>query len=357
MAGASIIESTKTGLLGIPVTASVTYSTLCQIKAGQASCEARTNIRWYKSDGTASAVTPLSSGTFTALSTSAWTAVLQNAVTSPSDAAFAAVEIEWRHTVTSVVGHFINVDTVVFARTNQAAWGPGSGSTNIKWVVERSEDLGASWYPIWGGSYNSPITSKSPSDIRVRIRDRAAQLGEFGQQVFYRVYAIGYDTNGLPVYSLPTLVDPNNSQYIVTDSGFIRDPYDPQWDQPLHIIAYPRKFSVQGEMYAAQGSVAGKVVYDTSPVTEVIDFQVWQDTMDLNLKLQTILLSKRMLHVQTGLGPKWYLQPFGDITIEQVKASPPLGLFTDKAVRWFQRYSFSAVAIQPPDFVNYASTF
>lgn len=357
MAGINVIESTKTGNAGTAVIPSVTYSTYCQIKAGNASLEARTNIRWYQASGAASAITPLSNGAFTALSTTAWTVVQQNAITSPADAAFAAIEIEWRHTVTTTVGMFVNVDTVVFARTNQAAWGPGGSSTNIKWVVERSEDLGGSWYPIWGGNYDNPIASKSPSDIRVRIRDRAAQLGEFGQQVFYRVYAIGFDSNGQPVYSLPTLIDPTNSQYIVSETGFIRDPWDPTWDQPLHIMAYPRKFSVQGDMYAAQGAVAGKVVYDTSPVTEVINFEVWQDTMDLNLKLQTILLSKRILHIQTGLGPKWYVQPFGDITIEQLRAAPPIGQFNDKAIRWFQKYTFSAVAIQPPDFVSYASIF
>lgn len=348
MAGISVIETTEQ----VGVTPSVTYSTLSQMKAGNASLEARTNIRWYQASHAASAITPVSNGSFTALSTTAWTPVLLNAATSPADAAFGAVEVEWRHTVTTTVGMFINVDNIVFSRSNQAAWGPGGASTNIKFVIERSVDNGLSWEAVWGQNYDNPVPARSQSDTRVIIRDRATQLNN--PRVMYRCYAIGYDTNNLAVYSLPTITAAGACPAVVTATGFMRVPESTFWDSTLWVESYQRTYALGGEPYAPQGSDYGVVQYDTAPQVETVDYTVWCiGTNALNF-LVGMLMLKNTLMIQLAVNIVRYVRPVGDISIVPVKAAPVLedALINTASVRVVNKVSFRAVTIQSPNFVT-----
>jgi hypothetical protein len=300
VAGISVIETTEQ----VAVTPSVTYSTLTQMKAGNASLEGRTNIRWYQASHAASAITPVSNGAFTALSTTAWTPVLLNAVTSPADAAFGAVEIEWRHTVTTTVGMFINVD--------------------------------------------NPAPARSQSDTRIIIRDRATPLNN--ATLRYRCYAIGYDTNNLPVYSLATVTTAGTVPPVLSTTGFMREPENTFWDGPLQIDSYSRGYALGGEPFAPQGSDYGMVQYDTSPMVETIDYTIWCiGSTALNLLLNQLMLRKTLL-VQLALNSVRYIRPMGDATFVQVLAAP---LSTDvAAVRSVHKVTFRAVTIQPPNYIT-----
>jgi hypothetical protein len=344
VAGISVIETTEQ----VAVTPSVTYSTLTQMKAGNASLEGRTNIRWYQASHAASAITPVSNGAFTALSTTAWTPVLLNAVTSPADAAFGAVEIEWRHTVTTTVGMFINVDNTVLSRSTQAAWGPGGATTNIKFVIERSADGGSSWEAVWGQNYDNPAPARSQSDTRIIIRDRATPLNN--ATLRYRCYAIGYDTNNLPVYSLATVTTAGTVPPVLSTTGFMREPENTFWDGPLQIDSYSRGYALGGEPFAPQGSDYGMVQYDTSPMVETIDYTIWCiGSTALNLLLNQLMLRKTLL-VQLALNSVRYIRPMGDATFVQVLAAP---LSTDvAAVRSVHKVTFRAVTIQPPNYIT-----
>jgi hypothetical protein len=347
MAGVEVIVTTKTGNAGVVVAPSLTYSVLFQAKASVASLEAQANIRWYKADGALSAVTPLSSGTYTALSNTAWTAVLLNAATSPSDAAFAAVEIRWRHTVTTVVGQYVNIDNIVISRSTQAAWGPGGASTNIKFVIERSLD-GVSWEPVWGQNYDIPVPARSQSDTRVIIRDRAVQLNNAFLR--YRCYAIGYDASNNPVYSLPTVVATGSVPPVLAKTGFIRYPDNPFWDGQFWVDSYSRTYNIGGETYAPQGSDYGIVQYDTGPQVETIEYTAFAiGTTPLN-NLINLLMMKRTIFVQLAINSVRYIRPVGDATVVQVRASP---LSTDiAAVRTVHKVSFRAITLQPPTYVS-----
>lgn len=346
MAGISVIEQTEE----VAATASQTYSVLTAIKAGNASLEARTNIRWYQASHAASAITPVSNGTFTALSTTAWTSVLLNAASSPADAAFARVEIEWRHTATTTVGMFVNVDNTVFSRSTQAAWGPGGASTNIKFVIERSIDGGFSWEAVWGQNYDNPVAARSQSDTRVIIQDRAVPLNN--PVIVYRCYAIGYDTNNLPVYSLATITAIGSCPPVEAETGFIRMPEQNFWDGTFHVDSYNRGYSLGGETYAPQGSDYGVVQYDTGPQVEKIDYVVWCDgTTPLN-NLINLLMAKTTLYVQLAINSVRYIRPVGDAQVTQVRAAPVQGQLLTSKVRFLHKVQFSAVTIQPPAYVT-----
>jgi hypothetical protein len=345
MAGPTVVISTKTGLNGIPVTPAATYSVLCYAKASVASLQLQTNILWFKSDGTAS-TTPRTSGTLTALVTTAFTAVLLNAATSPADAAFAAVEIVWQHTTTTTVGMYVNVDNIVFSRSTQAAWGPGSGSTNIKFVIEHSFDGGVSWEPVWGQNYDNPVPSRSPSDIRVVIRDRAVQLNKV--DALYRCYAIGVDANGLPVYSLPTVTPV--APPVTATTGFLRMPEDDYYDGTLQVDSYTRTYAMGGQSFAPQGAIYGVVQYDTAPQVETIEYTVWCIDGNATNRLINLLQMKRTLCIQLATNSVRYIRPIGDFSLTPVRAAPRIDEVA--AVRTVNKCTFRAVSLQPPTYVS-----
>lgn len=156
-ASGDMSATTPTGLNGIAVLPSTQYTVLASFRSAVSARATKVQVFWYKANGTAS-TTPSSTSSTVNDTTSSWVQPLLT-VTSPADAAFAAVVVFVTATGGATELHYVD----------QISLAPGAGTTWFRGglvqamataIVERSSDSGVTWSIVRGGSSIAPPASQ-----------------------------------------------------------------------------------------------------------------------------------------------------------------------------------------------------
>lgn len=319
----------------VAVTPSIAYSAIATVNnQAAASRTGKLGIRWYKADNTASAITVLSQGSGVTLGFNTDTAVTVQNVTSPADAAFAALEFEW---TTSVVGDLIRIDDVAMASAATISWSPSGNAFDISFVLERSLDQ-VTWTPVWGMSKLAPHTSDSGAVSQVTIVDRAVPLGT--STVYYRAYAISKFSSA-PIWSA---LATNNIPGMDPIKWFLRR--TTRADKDVRVIA--NQFSIdqasQHEVVEAEGQLTPIVNSSGSPKTQTINVSLMSlDKLTFENTIDA-LAADETLYIQTNLdGYGYYVRVVDSVKRSQRRAANVNGGFSN--VRNVFDISFAAVVV------------
>lgn len=129
---AGVVEAgTSTGASGTAVLAGTQYTAVHSARSAAVTVDAFCRIYWYKADGSASA-TPSSDGTAVALTTGAYTQRTVTA-TSPTDAAFASVQVVWTAVGASEI---VRMDQFGLWAGTSTTWLPPAGLVNAFPVIQ-----------------------------------------------------------------------------------------------------------------------------------------------------------------------------------------------------------------------------
>jgi hypothetical protein len=318
----------------IAVAPSIQYSAICTVQNKVATSRTgKLGIRWYKADNSPSAITVISQGTGVTLGQNTDTFVSVQGVTSPSDAAFAALEFEW---TTSAVGDVLWIDDVAFASTASISWSPSGQNFDISFVLERSTDQ-VTWVPVWGMSKASPKVSDSGAVTQATTVDRAVPLGT--GTIFYRAYAISkFTTNptwsGLASNSIPGM-DPAKSWIRRTSRS----------DHDVRVVTNQLSISkdLKHEVVEAEAQLTPIVNFSNTPKTETISISLMSlDKASFEL-INEALSADETLYLQTNLDGYGYYIRLVDAYQRSQRRSVAGGGFS--TVRNVFDISFSAVVV------------
>jgi len=310
--GGNPIISTPTGLLGYAVLPSTVYSFTCAIRNSSGTGSHRAIIKWYKSDGTPTALTPTVNGTTTACNASTYTEVPNKNVTSPVDAAFVAIQIE---SITMPVGNSYYLQGAALAKAADVFWSPGGSSAGIRFILERKVGSGAYKY-VWGSSRTNPASPLSGVLSAITIRDLAYPIGR--SDVSYRAYAVS-TASGSAVYSSPVLA----SGPSLVSEAWLRDPTLPTRNMNVMLSSWNRDVAVQSQEFIPEGASGAVVTHGSQPNVSRVQLEHWSFTQADYDALLTLLTSKRTLHLQRAIGGECYfVRVVGSVKTSQVLASP-----------------------------------
>lgn len=287
----------------IPVSPSTVYSAVFDAICNVAGRNVKCGIRWYTAGG-AAATTPLHQGSAVGMSIVSYvTASCQN-VTSPANAAFASIEVEW---TTSVAGtDIVNVKNVAFAAAASIAWSPTGNNFDVSFSLEKSLD-GENWEAVWGMSQNNP----RPSDIGVLTEvsgsDRSAFLGVDGVQ--YRAYAVTKFSTA-PLWSSVVV---QSLAPMTIDGWRLRHTTDEEMDivgQPINRFSYSSQLN--NEIVPPEGLDFPVVISNDQPNVSKISFVLILTNQAAMEKALASLRSAETLYVQTNrAGMGYYFKPTG----------------------------------------------
>jgi hypothetical protein len=327
--------TTPTGLSGIPVVAGQTYSAFAKVRKATGSANVTARIAWFKSDGSASAITQYSTIATVSAGTSGWTDLSLSAMTAPADAAFAALQYAY---VVAGAGEAFYMDQIAFSNSTNAAWSPGSTGSGVSFVIERSEDDGATWTGIHGYTLHAPGPGHHPSIATMTDYDRAAGLG-LPRYLKYRAYTV----SGSNVAS--AVGEVTIGSYLKGTGWWLRDPLYPELDMRIAQIELSSVFNVPGEAFYPEGRDQAVVVQANAPLSEMFNIVTWTQTDDEFDNLMTLLRSKHTLLVQSMThGQKWYVRVNGQVSYSQVMA---VGNGVNTVFKPLYKVSASVVEVAP----------
>jgi len=148
--------TTPTGASGVAVLPSTAYIALADFRTAVSVRACKVAIFWYKANGAASDIRASDTSATVNDSTSAWTQASM-AVTSPSDAAFAALVVT---VVSNGAGSELHyVDQISLAPGTSTTWSRGGLLTTTYMLFEYSDDSGTTWKTLRNyGSVTIPST-------------------------------------------------------------------------------------------------------------------------------------------------------------------------------------------------------
>lgn len=272
----TISASTATGASGIAVSANSAYSLVALFKASDTTASGgfRTRIRWYKSDGSASA-TASTASSLTTIAAGAEDTIYLSA-TSPSDAAYAAVAFE---ATTSTSGDTVTfyVDDVLFAER------PSSDLV----AFERSTDDGDTWEEVRAlDNAGQPVTSLSATVYDYEVGN--------GVDVKYRARAL--HDYGASTYSTSDWVETAEIGGWTSTSWVLKAPTRPDLNVSIRLSSLPSQDrAARTSVFQPLGAAESIAVSETRGTASgaiglLVDTVAEREALDAILDLRTPLL-------------------------------------------------------------------
>lgn len=316
-AAGNMAARTPTGLSGFPVLPSTAYSLLSAFRAAVSSRVCRVTAFWYKSDGTASATpsTNVSSGADT---TVGFTNIGGGGVTSPSDAAFCAIQAQVDATGAASEVHY--VDCALIAPGTTTTWSRGGVLSTRRFQVQRSDDGGTTWSDVTRTPVNGALTTYDLSTYAVSTTTQAVTVYDYearrGATIpQYRVRS-SVTISG-SVFSSAWVTAASNSA-MTTTGWWIKDLYDPTYNQalPLDSVVLDWISVERSSVYYPNGQ-ANAIVLSDVPAGErvMLDLYTWTDAGYASL--EAIRAGRNLVLLQSPYGDHLYCSFVGRRVMKQ----------------------------------------
>lgn len=273
----TLSAATATGTNGIAVDPSTAYALGAFLKASDTTTTGgfRLRILWYKSNGNASDVTVSSASDLVTIANGEEDTLYLNA-TSPSDAAYAAVQVE---AVTSTSGDTVTFyfDGVVFTVR------PSSDHVEF----ERSLDDGDTWEPVRAlTAYGQPVSSLSAT----------AYDYETGNGVNAKYRARGISDNGEDTFSFSAYVESSEVTGWTSSDWVLKAPTRPDLNTVIHLQSLPNQDrEARTAVFQPLGSSRSIAISETrgtasGAMSLLVDTEEERDALDEILSVRSPLL-------------------------------------------------------------------
>lgn len=276
----------------------------------------RLAMAWYQNDGsTPSAITARSvQGAFTAMTyDGVYGELVYEDIAAPADALYVYPQVDIRGPFAASA----HLDRLAFAEAEFATWSPGSVIERIYFIVERSEDGGDTWLPVYGYSRELAGEDQDPVASENTIADRASANGIVGIQ--YQAYAVAVSADG-EIFSLPNRN--TDAPNVKATQWWLRDLDDPTLDVAVLVPEASRSWGATLTEWEQQGAEYPKVRYSTLPDKNKLNFSCMVLDSSSYLKVKALLHKKVPLIVQSNLdGMKWYVEVVSEVSETPVRAS------------------------------------
>lgn len=320
-AGGSMSATTPTGVSGVAISPNIAYRILANFRTAVSARSVNVGVKWYKSDGTASA-TPSNTGSNVTDSAANFSTQATLLVTSPADAAYAAVIVTVVSTGAGAEVHY--VDDILLAPGTSITWTRGGLTSTQKLIISRSADNGVTWTTLTRNFPVSPSTIDSSGQISLLpVTTQAAVTYDYettrGTTYYYRAYVLATDSG----YEL-------DSAYSTTTSQMISIPNDQcKWNfkvpetPSLNVLSatiassgsfLPRSRHEQAGIFTAIGrtkkvKVTDVVLGDEFPLT------ILCTTAAQYASIIAMLNAQKTILVQDPTGRQWYMGVDSDVSI------------------------------------------